>query len=456
MNNVLVFEQTDITSSSRIVHSVSDLNQLVRSLLEDALPPLWIEGEISNFACPGSGHWYFTLKDAGAQVRCAMFQGRNRVLGFQPKNGTQVLVRAKISLYEARGEYQLIVDFMEEAGDGALRRAFELLKAQLSSEGLFDPKHKIPIPAFPKTIGVVTSPTGAAIRDIISVLKRRFPSIPIIIYPTAVQGAAAAPQIVKAIQIASQRKECEVLIVGRGGGSLEDLWPFNEEIVARAIFASELPIISAVGHEIDFTIADFVADQRAPTPSAAAELASPDQQDWLQQLNNIYFDLIQQIELTINKQQQHLLALTKRLRHPGQRLQDQAQRLDDIEQRMRNALLNNLQRKQAAFNELFAKIQRHNPQFKIELLQTKQINLLQRLLKSAQETLHTKHHQLANVSRALDAISPLATLARGYAIVTQANSAKIVRNAKDLHPGDSIKAQLADGQLFCTINKIEN
>ncbi len=453
MNNAINFEYEE-TTPSRIVHSVSDLNQLVRSLLEDAFPPLWIEGEISNFACPSSGHWYFTLKDANAQVRCAMFQGRNRILNFQPKNGMQVLIRAKIGLYEARGEYQLIADFMEAAGDGALRRAFEILKAKLAAEELFDPKFKKSIPSLPKKIGVVTSPTGAAIRDILSVLKRRFPNIPIIIYPTAVQGITAAPQIVKAIQIANLRKECDVIILARGGGSLEDLWPFNEEIVARAIFASELPIISAIGHEIDFTIADFVADQRAPTPSAAAELASPDQLEWLQQLNNIYIALIRQIELLINKQQQTLLGLTKRLRHPGQRLQDRAQRLDDLEQRLRIALTNHLHRKQATLNELSAKIYQHNPQFKLKLLQTQQTNLLQRLRQTLQQNLQNKQLQLANISRALDAVSPLATLARGYAIVTSSATGKILHDTNQVKIGDGINIQIEQGQLNCTVEEI--
>jgi exodeoxyribonuclease VII large subunit len=438
----------------RVIHSVSDLNQLARSLLEDALPPLWIEGEISNFACPSSGHWYFTLKDANAQIRCAMFQGRNRVLTFQPKNGAQVLVRGKVSLYEARGEYQLIADVMEEAGDGALRRAFELLKTKLAAEGLFDPAHKKLIPSLPKTIGVVTSPTGAAIRDVLSVLKRRFPNIAIIIYPTAVQGTAAAAQIVNAIQTANQRQECDVLIITRGGGSLEDLWPFNEEIVARAIYASVLPTISAVGHEIDFTIADFVADQRVPTPSAAAELTSPDQQEYWKRINKIYSALTRQIELIINRQQHSLLSLTKRLRHPGQRLQDQAQRLDEFEQRLRNALINCLHRKQAATNELIAKIQRYNPQFKIQLLQEQQNNLQQRLMQAAQKILQAKQNQLANVSRALDAISPLATLARGYAIVTDAASGKILLDANQVTIGSAVKTRLAQGQLICTVDGI--
>ena len=274
----------DTLAIDREVYTVSQLNQAAKNLLEGSFPLIWISGEISNLSQPSSGHMYLTLKDEAAQVRCAMFRFRNSLLSFAPKNGMQVLARAKVSLYEGRGEFQLIIEHMEEAGDGLLRRKFDELKHRLAALGLFNHEHKKPLPALPQCIGVVTSATGAAIRDIISVLKRRMPAIPIMIYPAAVQGSEAAGQIVKAINLANQRQECDVLIVGRGSGSLEDLWPFNEEIVAHAIFNSEIPIISAVGHEIDYTIADFVADVRAATPSAAAELISPHQQELLQQV----------------------------------------------------------------------------------------------------------------------------------------------------------------------------
>lgn len=395
--------------TTRTIHTISELNQLVHTLLDDAFPPLWVEGEISNFSCPSSGHWYFSLKDKNAQVRCAMFQGKNRLLGFVPENGMHVLARVKISLYEPRGEYQLIADFLEEAGDGALRRAFEQLKAKLAAEGIFAAENKKPLPAFVRTIGVVTSATGAAIRDILTVLKRRFPAIAVVIYPTAVQGKQAAPQITRAIQIANHRNECDVLIVARGGGSLEDLWPFNEEIVARAIFASQLPIVSAVGHEIDFTIADFVADVRAPTPSAAAELVSPDGQEWLVRLNKMIDAFTKQIKILCKHQQQALTALTKQLRHPGQRIQDQFQRVDDLEQRMKRALNNELVKCQ---------------------------------------------HRLSTLVRALDAISPLATLARGYAILTLPEGGAIVRDVTQVNIGDKVKAQVAKGTFGCVVEEI--
>lgn len=397
------------TPKERLVHSVSELNQMVRSLLEDAFPPLWVEGEISNFACPSSGHWYFSLKDAGAQIRCAMFQGRNRSAGFQPSNGMQVTIRGQISLYEPRGDFQLIADAIEPAGDGALRRAFELLKTRLHSEGLFDPAHKKPLPTLPACIGVITSPTGAAIRDILSVLQRRFPNIPVIIYPTAVQGTQAAPQIVRALQIANQRNECDVLIVTRGGGSLEDLWPFNEEIVARALYASTIPTLSAVGHEIDFTIADFVADQRAPTPSAAAEMISPDQNEYVQRINKLYRMLIRFTQSELTHAAKSLANLSKRLRHPGQRIQDQFQRIDDLDQRLQRAM---------------------------------------------QTILGNSQHQLENLSRALHAVSPLSTLTRGYAIVTREKTGEILHNATQAQRGETIIARLAEGQLACTVSAI--
>lgn len=391
---------------TRVVYTISELNQMVRSLLEDAFPPLWVEGEISNFSCPSSGHWYFSLKDAGAQVRCAMFKGQNRNLGFQPENGAHVLIRARISIYEARGDYQLIADHMEEAGDGALRRTYEQLKNKLAKEGLFAEQNKKPLPKLPKTIGVITSPTGAAIQDILSVLKRRFPSIPIIIYPTAVQGDKAAPQIVQMLEVANQRNECDVLILGRGGGSLEDLWSFNEEIVARAIFASNIPIVSAVGHEIDFTIADFVADVRAPTPSAAAELVSPDYNEWLLRLEKSTNSLVKYTHHILDKYQHSLLSLSKRLRHPGQRIQDQFQRLDDLEQRLQRAIQNQIQQ---------------------------------------------RTQKLITLSRALDAISPLATLARGYTITLTQKNKKIIRNIGDVTTGEEIITKLKDGEVLSVV-----
>lgn len=300
--------------NSASIYTVSQFNQAIRSFLEENIAPLWINGEISNFACPSSGHWYFTLKDATASVRCAFFKPRARGIKFTPENGMHVLLHARASLYEARGEYQLIVDDMEPVGDGLLQKKFEQLKEKLFREGLFDETQKKPLPIFPKTLGVITSPTGAAIHDILHVLQKRFPLLNIILYPTSVQGIQAAGEIVQAIQIANLRNECDVLILGRGGGSLEDLWSFNEEKVAQAIYNSHIPIISAVGHEVDFTISDFVADARAPTPSAAAAMATPDQTQLSQTLKHLY---------------QRLCA-----RHPEQILKENIQTVDKLEQNL--------------------------------------------------------------------------------------------------------------------------
>ena len=396
-------------SSDEVIYSITELNQMVQNLLEDAFLPLWIEGEISNFACPSSGHWYFSLKDKNAQVRCALFQGRHRYKDLQPKDGMQVLVRAKISLYPARGEFQLIVDQMELAGEGALRKAFEQLKAKLAAEGLFENCHKKSLPKFPKTIGVITSETGAALRDICVILKRRFASIAIIIYPCLVQGKTAAAQITAQIQCANQRQECDVLILARGGGSLEDLWCFNEESVARAIFNSALPLISAIGHETDFTIADFVADHRAATPSMAAQLASPDRQEYQSILTKTTQRLINTIHHVINRYHQRLENLGKRLRHPRQRLQDNAQRLDD---------------------------------------------LTQRLTVSMKTQLEMRQQKLSGLSRTLHAVSPLASLARGYAVIKNVKTKKIIRKISDVTIGDQVVAEIANGKLLCQVEDL--
>jgi exodeoxyribonuclease VII large subunit len=398
-----------VTMSKETIYNISELNQMVQDLLEDAFLPIWVEGEISNFASPSSGHWYFSLKDENAQVRCALFNGRQRYKDSQLKNGMQILARAKISLYPVRGEFQLIIDQFEPAGEGALRKAFEKLKSQLAAEGLFEPQHKKPLPKFPCTIGIISSETGAALRDICIVLKERFPAISIIVYPTLVQGKNAAGQIAQQIKTANQRKECDVLILARGGGSLEDLWPFNEEIVARAIFKSELSLISAVGHETDFTIADFVADKRAATPTMAAQLASPDAYEYQEQLDKTYQLLIKTILFLFKNYQQNLENLAKRLRHPQQRLQDGFQHCDELTQRLNLSIKNQLQ-------------------------------------------IHQQ--KLLGLSRTLQAISPLASLARGYAIVSDAASKKILSNSKDVKLGQEIITQLAKGELLCEVKKL--
>ena len=445
------------TNITKHVYRVSELNQDVKTLLETGFPLLWLEGEISNFACPSSGHWYFSLKDVRAQVRCAMFKGKNKSTGFTPKQGDKVLVRAKISLYEARGEYQLIIESMEEAGFGALQRAYEELKNKLQKEGLFDASVKKELPAHPKQIGVISSPTGAAIQDILSVLKRRFPGIPVLLYPVAVQGTDSAPQIVNALQIANREKHCDVIIVARGGGSLEDLWSFNEENVARAIFHSDIPIVSGVGHEIDFTIADFVADYRAATPSAAAEQVSPDKADIQAYIQLLKQQLVNAFAHSINAKQQKLTWLSKQIKHPAQQLQEKTQRLDELELRLRQSTKNQFSYKKLAYTQLHKQLMQLNPQNLLKKNQQKMEFLNHRLCRTIESQLSRKTNQFIMATRTLNAVSPLATLDRGYAIVTQQdlsqrNKTCIVQSYKDVKPNDKIEVKLSNGQLVCTVN----
>lgn len=440
----------------RDIYSVCRLNAEARALLEGAFPLIWVQGELSNVSRPSSGHLYFTLKDASAQVRCAMFRGNNRFLKFRPEDGAQVVIRANLSLYEARGDYQLIVQSMEEAGDGALQRAFEVLKQKLAVEGLFDAAHKAELPTLPKRIGVITSPTGAAIRDILSVLQRRFPAIPVLIYPVSVQGAGAGKEIAATIRRADQRRDCDVLIVARGGGSLEDLWAFNEEIVARAIYECGIPIVSGVGHEVDFTIADFVADQRAPTPSVAAEMVSPDQNEWLNQLRALDSELYKRLRRKQERLGERLNWLSKRLQqqHPGQRLRQRAQRLDELEQRLRLALRAGQRHRRAQLATLMARLQQHHPAPRLQHLRDLEAALARRLHTATRTHLQRLRQKLTGAMRALDTVSPLATLDRGYAIVTTADG-QVLRDAQRTQPGDQVTARLAQGRLRCTVDGSE-
>jgi exodeoxyribonuclease VII large subunit len=438
----------------RDIYSVSRLNREVRRLLEKGFSRIWLEGELSNLARPSSGHLYFSLKDAGAQIRGAMFRNRNRVLPFIPEDGMQVLVRGKLSLYEPRGDYQLIVEHMEEAGDGLLQRAYEALKQKLSAEGLFEERDKRPLPALPQRIGVITSPSGAAVRDVLTVLGRRFPAIPVRIYPVPVQGKEAAGEIAATLELAARRRDCDVLILTRGGGSLEDLWAFNEEIVARAIHACDIPVICAVGHEIDFTIADFVADRRAATPSAAAELASPDRQEWLQHIGHLATRLQGRCRQTLASKSQAVTWLAKQLQqlHPGQTLRQQAQRLDELERRSLASLQSTISKLQASLHTSQARLQLNSPARRIGELQLHWRATARRLGNAMQAALTTRRQALAVNSRALNAISPLATLERGYAIVSRPGG-DILRDAKDVKAGEQINARLGKGQLRCTVDE---
>ena len=444
--------RSEVTQSTAI--SVSELNRQVRSLLENSFMSLRVEGEISNLARPSSGHWYFTLKDDKAQVRCAMFRNRNQMVRFRPKEGDQVVIQAKVSLYEGRGDFQLICEQMQESGLGKLQLAYEALKQRLNAEGLFDAGRKRPLPAPARHIGVITSPTGAAIHDILTVLKRRCPALPVALYPVAVQGAEAAGQIVRAIDLANRDQRCDVLIVGRGGGSLEDLWPFNEEIVARAIAASRIPVVSAVGHEVDVAISDLVADLRAPTPSAAAELISPDQQIQQQQLVSLRRQLQRQLQLQLQRCHERVNHLRLRLRHPGERLREQSQRLDQLELRLQRGLLQQLMQRRQRLNSLEQRLRQVSPSRMLQQKAQQLQPLQQRLHTSIHHLLERQRLRLQSLGRELNGVSPLATLERGYAIV-QSEDGTAITNCSQVKPGDPIQARLHQGSLVCRVEKVE-
>ena len=417
-------------------------------LLERGFGSLWLEAEISNFARPSSGHWYFSLKDASAQVRCCMFRQRNMLCSFAARDGQKVLVRARIGLYEPRGEYQLVIDHMEDAGLGALKRQFEELAAKLTAEGLFAAERKRALPLLPKRIGVITSPTGAAVRDILHVLARRFAAVPVLIYPVAVQGAAAAPEIVAALRLAGQRAECDVLIVARGGGSLEDLWAFNDEALARAIAACPIPIISGIGHEVDFTIADFAADVRAPTPSAAAEIAVPDGEEWLASVQRIGQRMRRGMLRILETHRERLRWLIGRsaLVSPSARLAQQWQRTDDLEQRMSRAMRQILSDRRTSLGERRSRLWQLSPGARLLRIAAAHAALFARLRAAGLAQLHRARERLTPLVRTLNAVSPLATLDRGYAIVSRA-SGGILRSAAEAPPGTIIEARLAAGRI---------
>jgi exodeoxyribonuclease VII large subunit len=437
------------TAPERVVYTVTRLNREVRQLIERGIPLLWLEGELSNFSAPGSGHWYFSLKDREAQIRCAMFRIQNQRVGFTPKTGQHVLIRGRVTMYEARGEYQLVAEHMEEAGVGALKREFERLKAKLSAEGLFAAETKRELPRFPRRIGIITSPTGAAIRDILHILARRFPPSSVIVYPTPVQGAASVPSIMHALRLANARAECDVLIVARGGGSLEDLWAFNDEGVARAIHSSKLPVISGVGHEIDFTIADFVADARAPTPSGAAELVVPDRSACLDALSRTYdrFAVAMRRELRAITARFDSASSRLKVMHPGARLLQQEQRLDDLEQRLTGAMRTTLQKDRSRVSEAYASLIHSSPERRVREFGLRHQTLEARLQNALNTLVVRAENRLALASRALHTVSPLATLDRGFAIVTRATDGTLVMDADSLRVGDEIDARVARGAV---------
>jgi len=443
-------------TSNRTILNVSELNAEVNQLLIQGFPLLWVEGEISNLVRPASGHLYFTLKDNKSQIRSAMFRNRNMKLSIQPKNGMKVLVRGRVGLYEPRGDYQLIAEHMEDAGIGQLQRQFEVLKQKLSDAGLFSEEHKKEFPEYPKRIGIITSPSGAAIQDILQVLSRRSPHTPILIYPTSVQGEASKSEIESAIlqaNLAKADKKCDVLILARGGGTIEDLWSFNEENIAKAIFNSKIPIISGVGHEIDFTIADFVADMRAPTPSAAAELITPDRDQLLTDVIQTQLWMKQKIIRDIKQRQQHLDWLDSRLQlqKPFNRIQQQEQRLDELSTRLQQKMKGLLIEKQVQMTNLDNRLNSNTPIRALTENQQRLNHSRTRLRQTMAQTLQKSQSDFKLIIAKLDSISPLKTLDRGYAIIKDSTTQNLITSEEQFKPQQKIVIQLKDGETNAKI-----
>lgn len=436
--------------------TVSQLNRQVKTLLEQGVGRLWVEGEISNMARPASGHLYFRLKDESAQISAAFFRNRQRGPTHTFKNGDHVLAYGQVSLYEARGDYQLIVEQIEAAGEGVLQRRYEALKKKLATEGLFDEDRKQAIPPLPRRVGVITSPSGAAVRDVLSVLRRRFPFVPVVIYPAAVQGDAAPGELIAALQAAIRRDECDVLILTRGGGSLEDLWAFNDEQLARAIAECPLPVVSAVGHEVDFTIADFVADVRAPTPSGAAELVVPDRNDWLRAIDSIGTRIARQGRRTLENRAQALDWLSRRLvtASPAARVARQQDKLRENLGRLAAAMRRELHAHNGNLFTLNRALLQVSPAVRVQRAISRVNDLRNRLAVAGRNRVANADHRLRVAARALDAVSPLATLDRGYAIVTDAATGKALTRASEVKEGDDIRTRLAQGELLARITGV--
>ena len=440
--------------TTRDIYSISRLNSELRQVLEGSFPLVWVEGEISNLSTPRSGHLYFSLKDSHAQIRCAMFRNRRNLLRFRPGNGDQVLVRARIALYEPRGDCQLIIEHLEPAGAGALRQAFEQLKARLQAEGLFDSRHKRPLAPYPKRIGIISSPSGAAVRDILHVLQRRYPVAEVIIYPSAVQGSAAADELRQALELAQSRKEVDVLIIGRGGGSEEDLAVFNDEQLARTIAGCKIPIISAVGHETDFTIADFVADRRAPTPSAAAEVATPDREALASHCLQLGRRLRQRCLRHLEAARYALQLLQDRLQRasPHIRLIQQQQRLDELQLRLTRSMQLAQQQRRLELRHWRERLQGQHPERGLSALQARIVQFDRRLRVLIERAIQYRREQLQSRMRELQAVSPLATLERGYSITFRADDGELVRDARQVTAGQELRIRLAAGEIRAVVS----
>ncbi|NIQ00832.1 MAG: exodeoxyribonuclease VII large subunit [Nitrospinaceae bacterium] len=438
------------------VYTVSRITRDVRAILEAAFETVWVEGEISNFVRAASGHSYFVLKDDKAQIKCVLFRGQRAGMKFNPEDGDQVLLLGRVTVYEARGEYQIIVEAMEPKGLGALQKAFEQLKEKLAKEGLFDEDRKKSLPEIPWKVGIVTSPSGAAIRDLLNVIHRRNPKTSVLLAPVKVQGEGAAEEIARSIRDLNKRNDIDVIIVGRGGGSIEDLWAFNEEVVARAMAASKIPVVSAVGHEVDFTISDFVADLRAPTPSAAAELVVPKLSELIQDLQYLTHQMIERMEEDIEDYRERLKALIDRrfFREPRQILEGPAQRLDELAQRLLRGLDQWVLVKRGAVGQMVHRLFQATPQKQIQRLSEREADLVARMVRRMQSQIDLKKQKLSGAAKHLDALSPLSILDRGYSITTLKKTGKAVKSSKQVKKGDGVSIRLAKGRLDATVDDI--
>ncbi len=448
-------KQINLDFQEREIYTVEQLNHEVKLLLQQNFPLLWVEGELSNVARPASGHMYFSLKDEQAQVRCAMFRNANRSLPFTPEDGMHVLVRARISLYEPRGEYQLTIEHMEEAGTGLLQRKFEELKRKLNQEGLFNPELKKSLPRFPKSIAIITSATGAAVRDILSVLQRRYPLLTIRIYAVPVQGDDSAPAIANALDNINKSNASDVILLTRGGGSIEDLWSFNEENVARAIFHSKLPVVTGIGHEVDFTIADFVADLRAPTPSAAAEIITPDQFELLEDLQQIENSITYFIQDSIATRHQSIDWLVQKIEflHPIQAIERKINQLKELTRRIQYAVLIKFSNYQTHLKNSLLLLNKYSPHSKIQKSNFKLQETYNQLLRTTQQQIKQQQHTLITLARTLDAVSPLSTLNRGYSIVSQPQTGQIISNSRQVAVQEEVAIRLAQGHMRAKITE---
>ncbi|QUX93505.1 exodeoxyribonuclease VII large subunit [Marinomonas sp. A3A] len=434
--------------------TVSQLNRQIQQLLEASLPWILVEGEISNLAKPSSGHWYFSLKDDKAQIRCAMFKGKNAAVRFKPKDGDMVRLRARVTFYGPRGDCQLSVEGMESAGEGALQQAFERLKNNLQAEGLFAPEHKKPLPTKPERVAIITSPVGAAVRDMIIAFRRRFPLTELTILPSLVQGQDAAKNILRQLQRADGSGHFDAIILGRGGGSLEDLWSFNDETLARAIFAAQTPIVSAVGHETDFTIADFVADVRAATPTAAAELLSPDRTQLIRQIEQQEKQLVRRMSRILEQSQQQLDFMTKRIRHPKERIEQQQNQLEQLKRRLQQSMQRKILEQQTQTTNLAHRLERNSPARRIDQDRQKLKDIDARLARALSNTLTNKQTAFARIVDKLNLVSPLNTLARGYAIASK--DKQVIRSVKDVKKGDAISVRVQDGVISCDVTSSQS